>query len=335
MGITTLEQLRDHLQFAIMLEHTTIPAYLCVTYTIRPDANAEAAFLVRSVVVQEMLHLTLAANILNAVGGEPSLDDPRFVPEYPQTIPFTDIAVSLMPFGVEAIEMCALIEHPGPEHGVRQDVAGLTYGSVEEFYQAIRDGIAYLCLELGPSNVFTGDPGRQVGTESFYGAAGALAPVVDERTADAAIATIVDQGEGMPQSVFDDDRLVGEAGELGHYFRFRELLLGRRYQVGDTPASGPTGAPIVTDWNAAYPMATNPKVADYPEGSEARRRATEFNVAYGAMCNLLHKAFNGRPELFQQAVVEMYGLRDRANALVRNPFPGRSGVNAGPTFEIT
>jgi rubrerythrin len=69
--IATLESLREHLQWAIELEHSTIPPYLCALYSLDSDRNPEAADVVSSVMVEEMLHLTLAANLRNAVGGRP------------------------------------------------------------------------------------------------------------------------------------------------------------------------------------------------------------------------------------------------------------------------
>ena len=78
--ITSLESLREHLQWAIELEHSTIPPYLCALYSIEPGRNLEAVEVISSVVVEEMLHLTLAANLLNAVGGRPRLDIPQMLP---------------------------------------------------------------------------------------------------------------------------------------------------------------------------------------------------------------------------------------------------------------
>ena len=39
MTVTTLEDLREHLQWAIELEHATIPPYLCALYSIKPGQN--------------------------------------------------------------------------------------------------------------------------------------------------------------------------------------------------------------------------------------------------------------------------------------------------------
>ncbi|NUT41381.1 MAG: hypothetical protein HOV86_15475, partial [Thermoactinospora sp.] len=74
--IDTLDSLRRHLQWAVELEHATLPPYLCALYSIDQERNPDAATVVESVFVEEMLHLALAANLLNAVGGAPRLDFP-------------------------------------------------------------------------------------------------------------------------------------------------------------------------------------------------------------------------------------------------------------------
>ena len=73
MPITDLESLRHHLQEALEIEHATIPPYLCALYSIPEGSNREAASVIRSVVMEEMLHLTLVANVMNAVGGTPAI----------------------------------------------------------------------------------------------------------------------------------------------------------------------------------------------------------------------------------------------------------------------
>ena len=45
-GITTLADLRRHLQWAIELEHATVPPYLCALYSLDPARNPEVAEIV-------------------------------------------------------------------------------------------------------------------------------------------------------------------------------------------------------------------------------------------------------------------------------------------------
>jgi hypothetical protein len=55
--IATLESLREHLQWAIELEHFTLPPYLCALYLLDAIRNPEASEAVVSVLVEEMLHI--------------------------------------------------------------------------------------------------------------------------------------------------------------------------------------------------------------------------------------------------------------------------------------
>lgn len=82
----------------IELEHATIPPYLCGYFSIKQagmaapngsrTGNGLAGDIIRSVVVEEMLHLTIACNLMNALDGEPAIDNPQFVPQYPGELPF-------------------------------------------------------------------------------------------------------------------------------------------------------------------------------------------------------------------------------------------------------
>lgn len=85
--ITTIDELYAYLHAALQLEHATIPPYLTALYSIRPGTNSGPVHVIRVVLVEEMLHLTLVANILNAVGGTPCLTRSDFVPSYPTYLP--------------------------------------------------------------------------------------------------------------------------------------------------------------------------------------------------------------------------------------------------------
>lgn len=74
------DELVSYLNAALALEHATIPTYLTAYYSIRSTTNSDAAHILRVVAVEEMLHLTLVANVLNAVGAVPDLTRPGFVP---------------------------------------------------------------------------------------------------------------------------------------------------------------------------------------------------------------------------------------------------------------
>lgn len=342
--IDTRDDLIDYLHAAMALEHATIPPYLTAYYSIHPNTNSDAAHIIRVVAVEEMLHLTLAANVLNAIGGTPDLTRPGFVPSYPAYLPDgeDDFTVDLRPFSPEAVETFCDIERPGkaPAAGSRlvatsdsarpllvssPTVDGMRFYSIGEFYAEIIEGLEKVAA-VDPG-LFRGDPARQVGPEYFFSGGGVVIPVVDLDSARRALAFIADQGEGLDSGMYDED------GELAHYYRFRQLQLGRYFQVGDEP-DDPSGPSLAITWDDVYPVKVSARLADYPPGSELAGVARDFNVEYGAFLALLTTAFNGQPGLLQDAIWSMFRLRDGITTLMRNPLPGSDGLHAAPTFEI-
>lgn len=343
--ITTVERLREYLRAAMQLEHATIPPYLSALYSIRPGTNSDAYHVIRVVAVEEMLHLTLAANMLNAVGGSPDLTAPGFVPEFPAYLPDgeTDFQVSLRRFSRECVQNFIQIERPreAPDEqrrlvhckapkarqlAVAPDEPSMQYYSIGEFYAEIGRGFRYLHKDLGEA-LFSGDPARQVTKDYFYSGGGAITTVTDLASAEAAIRLIAEQGEGLGGRIYDEQR------ELAHYYRFEQLLLGRYYLGGDQPGQ-PSGPALSVDWDSSYPIKQNAHLADYPDGSELRDAAVAFNRAYAEFLGLLTDAFTGQPDLLIKAVTVMFQLRDLMTQLIHNPIPGMDGVHAAPTFEM-
>jgi len=351
--ITTVEILCEYLHRAMKIEHATIPPYLLALYSIQPGTNCDATNALRVVAVEEMLHLTLAANILNAVGGEPDLTDPDFVPTYPAAVPTgeDDFEVHLEPFSKDAIDTFLRIERPAqpssgagekgrfvsrpPEARTLLVVPGevnIHFYSIGEFYEEILRGLNYLHNEHGDS-LFGGDPDRQVTPEYYYSGGGKLCAVTDMESAMRAANLIVEQGEGFGGGIYDNPH------ELAHFYRFQELTLGRHYQPGDkpykegVPDTGPTGPVFKVEWDKVYPFKKDPCLSDYPESSELYAAAIRFNESYADFLGMLTTAYNGKPQLLLDAVPRMFSLRNEINQLIRNPMPGQDGVNAAPTFK--
>lgn len=348
--ITTVDALRDYLHTALQLEHATIPPYLTALYSIKPETNSDAFHVIRVVAVEEMLHLTLVANVLNAIGGRPNLAGAHFVPSYPAFLPNgeNDFQVDLRRFSDKAVKTFLQIErpNPAPDEDSRSRVVApqgpderavlgspgdgsLRFYSIGDFYEEIRRGLEQLHrakAEAG-EQLFTGDPARQVTPEYYYSGGGEVLPVTDLESALEALRLIGEQGEGLGGAIFDNE------DELAHYYRFKQLEQGRYYQAGDEP-DHPTGPPLHVDWDAVYPVKTNARLSDYPEASELHAAAVEFNRQYADFLRLVTDAYNGRPELLIEAVVEMFRLRDGMTSLMRNPIPGADGLTAAPTFEV-
>ena len=325
----------------------TVPGYLMpALYSIRPGTNSSAYQVLRAVAVEEMLHLTLAANILNAVGGTPDLTKPGFMPTYPAYLPDgeTDFQVDLRPFSKAAIETFLKIERPAraSHEGVRtvqrekkestlraarvHDDSEEHFYSIGEFYKAIEDSLSMLHEEQG-ADLFSGDPGRQITSEYYYSGGGEVIPVTDLDSAKAAIRLISEQGEGFEGGIFDYE------GEISHYYRFQQLMLGRYYRPGDA-AGSPSGGPVDVDWDAAFPLKANPRLADYPEGSELRAAAEACNREYAEFLGLVTRAFQGQPALLIEAVGGMFRLKDLFQQLMHHPLDREGTTHAAPTFEL-
>ena len=349
--ITDVDELKHHLYAALQLEHATIPAYLTALYSIHPGTNTAAVHVLRAVVVEEMLHLTLAANLLNAIGGTPDLTRADFVPEYPAFLPDgeTDIEVGLERFSKHAIATFLKIERPGHAGGKKPrtiqrkkrggkgglHASGATakseehFYSIGEFYEEISESLVTLGEEKARKGeqLFIGDPAKQVTPEYYYSGGGDVIPVTDLPSAQLAIRLISEQGEGIGKAIFDFE------GELSHYYRFEQLTLGRYYQKGDK-AGHPSGRPVDVDWHAVYPIKANTRTADFPEGSELRAAAVQFNRTYAEFLALLTRAYSGQPQLLIAAVGDMFRIKGLFLQLMRNPIDEKGKLHAAPPFEI-
>src|SRR6185503_8396851 len=97
----TKQDLHHHLQHALNLELWTIPLYLTALYSIKDlkklkhEQYPEAAKLIFSVVVQEMLHVELVCNISNALGFSPKFLPPVY--DEHKGIPFIHPAKDSLP----------------------------------------------------------------------------------------------------------------------------------------------------------------------------------------------------------------------------------------------
>ena len=353
--ITTVDQLKYYLIQAMKIEHATIPPYMTALYSIKPGTNLEAFHIIRAVAVEEMLHLTLVANVYNAVGGSfesPVLTASDFIPKYPSYLPTgsTDFKVGLSKFSKETIETFRQIERSQdvpesmPSVASRSleerflEIIGFdptkTFYSIGLFYAEIIRGLNALYKEKGP-DLFCGDPKRQITPEYYYNGGGDIIPVTDLRSAIRALKVIQDQGEGSRSgTIYDAER------QLAHDYRFQQILLGKYYLIDkDDPTKSdqpnqPTGEPFTVDWDAVYPIKDNAKLSDYPEGSEVRTAALEFQFAYSEFLTKIEYAFNGHPEHLIPAVGGMFRLKEQANSLMRNPIPGSPGVNAAPIYRL-
>jgi hypothetical protein len=124
--------LQDLLQTAILIEHSTIPPYLTALYSIKDGTNILASQIIRSVAVEEMLHMIMVCNVMNAVNIQPSVNRPQNYPTYPMKLPMNvDFFVGLETFSSNSIATFIAIESPStplvkaPKYVPEPETAGL------------------------------------------------------------------------------------------------------------------------------------------------------------------------------------------------------------------
>ena len=334
--LTDTDNLRSALQVAIELEHSTIPPYLYALYSLKPGQNEAIGQLIRSIVWEEMSHMSLACNMLNAIGGAPDIDKPDFIPDYPGPLPGTvesGLIVPLAPFSPQLVhDVFMVIEQPetpldfpvGPNMLLAAPEQPLTIG---QFYQHIAEA-----FRAGGEALFTGNPARQVSSWRIQ-------PVTDLASALAAINTIIEQGEGTPESPLDAGLM--ESQEMAHYYRFAEIYNG--YQLipnTHAPADAPFderyiygGDPIIYEPAGVWPVVTNPKRTTYPHGSVAAFANQTFNYTYTSLLKSLHQTFNGSPDTINTAIGLMEALKGQAIGLMKLPYTTDGLTNAGPSFQ--
>jgi len=325
----SIEALFPLVQNAIELEHATIPPYLTAMFSLKPGTEKEVWDIIHSIVIEEMMHMTIAANILNALGGSPAINNSKFVPEYPGTLPMgigDGLVVSLAKYSKEQVKN-VFMEIEEPEHPLPLTEALATaepeFHTIGEFYEALSKMINKLAPEILP-----GDPKKQV-TSPFFSEE-LLFPILTKQNAIDAIDIIVEQGEGTATSPVDFE------GEIAHFYKFEELYRGKRLVKDPDERYGYsyTGPDIPFDAENVQPILPDTKANMFAEGSEARRRVDEFNASYQSLLNGLHETFNGNPVQLKDTIGLMFDIKLYGEKLCAMPFPGKTGTTIGPTFEF-
>jgi Ferritin-like len=318
------------LQSALELEHSTIPPYLYALYSLVPGANKAVAEIIESVVIEEMLHITLASNVLNALGGSPVLDRPDIIPHYPGPLPGSvesGLVVGLAPFSIDLVgKVFMKIEEPEEPLRFRVELAETEEPiTIGEFYERIKASI----VALG-DGAFTPVPRHQIGPDRMDHSV----VVTDVESASRAIDTIVEQGEGTRTTPLE---IVGT--DYAHYYRFGEIFRGRRLipNAGAGPDAPPDqryvygGDPVAFDPDGVLAVPTNPTLAGYPTGSLAFLACRTFNYTYTNLLKVLHVMLNGTPNRLDDAIGLMMSLRQQAKDMATGAITG--GMPVGPSFE--
>lgn len=326
----TLRDLYPLVQNAIELEHSTIPPYLTALFSFQPNTETQIRTVLHSIVIEEMLHMTISSNILNALGGSPAISNPNFVPNYPSHLPMGiggSLIVGIEKYSLDVVQRVFMEieepERPIPFKGTNGIEEPPTYKTIGEFYQALQAKID----EIAPV-VLPGNKDLQV-TSNFFSSE-QLFPIITKKDAIDAIDIIIEQGEGTTTSP------IGTDGELAHYYKFEELYKGRELVADETAPYGYsfTGPIIPFDASNVLPLFPNTKANMLPLGSEERRLLEAFNQTYSNLLYGLHHTFNGHPDNLDNTIGLMFDLRLSCQKLALMPFPGKQGYTIGPSYEF-
>lgn len=312
------------LQTAIGIEFGTLPPYLYARLSILPGSNEPAAARLTDVINQEMIHLCLVCNIINALGGSPKL----VPPSYPCTL--GDIGppggqplkIYLLPFGPDAMAQGMAIEEPEEVPPFPTLLAAapfeMTAMTIGQFYTLVDNFLATL-----PDSAWTANR-NQITDAQFF--PGQLFAVNDYADAHEAITQIISEGEGAKDNPLDFQN------ELAHFYRFGEVYRDKVLtKIPEAPGYqwGPDALGV--DWSAAYPAIANPGQHDFSQDSAAAQAAQEAcNAAYSGMVDALQLAVTGEIDQLGAAVRKMFELRMAAMAALQIPLA--CGNVSGPAF---
>ena len=316
------------LQTAIGVEFGVLPPYLYALYSIRPGTNQPAVQRIHAVVLQEMVHMCLACNILNALGGDPQLTPQAYPGPLPGDIgPHgASLTLHLLPFSKRAMQQAMDIEEPEEVpnfpivHADRRKTAAPVAMTIGEFYEALDAYLATL-----PDQAWTAGRNQIDDKKLFDGQVFAVNGYAD---AHRAITEIVSEGEGSKNNPLD------VLNELSHFYRFqeihRDLVLSKS---GAHPGFQWGPSTVGVDWNAVYPAISDPGLHDFTaEPQTAQDAQADCNSAYVDLVKALQAAMTGSASTaLDEAVQAMFKLKAAALHAFTVPLADARTVS-GPAF---
>lgn len=306
--IKDINWIKDALQAAIELEYSTLPLYLSSMFSLEVQ-NYTAYNTIRSVAMEEMVHMAIACNSLSALGGSPKLKSMQVA--YPtQGLPGgaePDLHVGLACFSKNQLENFLRIEMP--DFLVQQKNRGEEYPTISAFYQQIKeaiiqnsDVIQQLAKETS-NRLKNGLPPNQVGDNIGFSTFNFQEDDDPVALLCAGIDEILEQGEGA--SCRDLITSSEFESEKSHYAKFACLYYGAEYQkpsedIDLTPETEhlffkglPISWPKVIN-TLAVPSDGYAKIlALDPNGATVESNLLAFDNGFSQMLDALENAWNG------------------------------------------
>ncbi|GES85619.1 hypothetical protein RCL2_001272300 [Rhizophagus clarus] len=195
----TLDNLYELLKIALQIEFSTIPLYLYAMYSIKQGTKIGdmVRYKIRHVAAEEMLHASLVANLIVAIGRQPVFYSPEVIPFYPNPLPHFKqghFMAHLSKADEKALDTFIQIEKP-EEKQKPKILEAPSFDSVGELYKKISDFFEKLNNKIDYYTHFQLEPGMGYSPSTGTGNDG-LIVIKDLRSAKDAIKLIIDQGEG-------------------------------------------------------------------------------------------------------------------------------------------
>lgn len=323
----SVAEVQNAVQTAINLEFATLPPYLYAKMTILPGTNVPAMQRLNGIVGQEMIHMCLACNIINAIGGTVAINPPT----YPGPLPGDvggDLIIHLLPFSPSAMAQGMAIEEPSEAIDPPELMAATldTTVTIGEYYHLLDQALAAL-----PSSAWLPN-NHQINDAQFF--PGQIFAVNSYADAHKAITQIVSEGEGTPVSPSGQGSPLTFENELAHYYRFWEMQRNQVLVKDPNPVGYAWMGSLGLDWSQVYPAIADPELHDFSKDSPAAQQAqVQCNAAYSALIDGLISAFRGGTGGLGLAVRAMFDLRMAAIKALATPLA--NGSVAGPAFIYT
>lgn len=343
------------MQSALKLEFATVPPYLSAAFSIR-DGNEQITQLIVRVAKEEMMHMTVVANLLNAIGVAPDII--AATPIYPFDLDVIDppLELNLQSFSLELVENLFMqietpedpVDYPS-QLGFLDEEAPLPE-TIGQFYEQIislieNDTIPNLFInaerdlykqkKMSPN--FSSVAYLNNEDRAKYELADDFDFIITNKESAARYLTwIVAEGEGA--SPYDP---LDAEGLPGHYYRF-ESIVKKRYLIPDQDVEENysfSGGDLPFFPDGVHEFDPNAKVEDYAANRSVQRQMKRFNERYTEMIDQLQLAFNcpdpahaqDSDDAYDVAIGLMRNMPSAASAIVETA--NRKGVKAGIPFQ--
>jgi len=348
--IKSREQLMFMLCEAATLEHMIMCEYLFASFSLKRNVSEGVTpeqlnsirkwdRVISGVAEQEMLHLSLANNLLTSIGGSPYFGRPNF-PYGSRYFP-SNVKLVLLPLNETSLRHFLFLERPeamsiedvpgfqtvlGGPVGGKIVPEGQEFATVGQLYRGIEQGFRYLTEAYGERQLFIGNAHDQA-TEEYYGWK-ELTAVTDLASAQRAIDEIITEGEGAR----------GDWKEA-HFGKFLSILDEYMEMKRKDPGFEPSRPTLAAFVRPPSDVQSLELIDDEMTGAIADL----FNASYELLLQVLTRFFlqvdtskDGLTVLSEVSVKLMVTVIRPLGVLLTTLPVGRHrpGLTAGPTFEM-